>query len=270
MTKNNIVLTNEQQTLFIPLCGKALDYRSKNFLLNDRMAFEIIEKAKIDLSGYKRTGGKIFAVRAKQYDKWTRDFISQNMDAVVVHLGPGLDARIIRVQPPRSVTWFDVDYREVIDLREAFYLETEAYKMIRASITDAHWLETIPADRPAFVLAEGVFEYLSEAEIKTLLSRLVNHFSRAQIAFDVMNESARTSANKNLKKLSGGMGILKWSVGDLGEVDQLNPKLKRIETVPLVVSEFTKELPWGYRFILTVLNLFPKYRSAMQLVRYGY
>ncbi len=108
-------LTDEKETLFIPLSGKALDYRSKNSILNDFKANEIIEKVGINFTkqnGFKaKMGGRTLAVRAKQYDEWTKDFITKNKNAVIVHLGCGLDARINRVQPPNSVTWFDVDSR---------------------------------------------------------------------------------------------------------------------------------------------------------------
>ncbi|MEO8855291.1 MAG: class I SAM-dependent methyltransferase, partial [Ginsengibacter sp.] len=223
---DKIKLTDEKETLFIPLAGKALDYRSKNSVLNDRKANEIIEKVGIDFTKHKSIGAKIgartLAVRAKQYDAWTKDFITKNKNGVVVHLGCGLDARITRVQPYASITWFDVDYPEVISLRKEFYPETNEYKMIASSITAQNWLETIPADRPTFIIAEGVLEYLSEEEVKTLLNRLTNYFYYGQIAFDVMNSFAITLGNKNLKKTTGAIDILKWAIDDIDEIDKLN------------------------------------------------
>jgi O-methyltransferase involved in polyketide biosynthesis len=71
--------------------------------------------------------------------------------------------------------------------------------MIASFITAPNWLETIPADRPALIIAEGVFEYLSEEEVKTLLNRLTNYFSHGQISFDVMNSFAIELGNENLK-----------------------------------------------------------------------
>ena len=183
---DNIQLTGEKETLFIPLYGKALDYRSKNSILHDSTANDIVEKVGIDFTANKRIGAGIgartLAVRAKQYDEWTKDFIAKNKNAVVVHLGCGLDARITRVHPPASIAWFDIDYPEVISLRKQFYSETNEYKMIASSITAQNWLETIPNDRPALIIAEGVFEYISEEEVKSLLNSLTNYFSHGQIA----------------------------------------------------------------------------------------
>jgi O-methyltransferase involved in polyketide biosynthesis len=274
MTTDKIQLTDEKETLFIPLAGKALDYRAKKSVLNDSKANDIVEKVGFDLAIYKSIGAKIgartLAVRAKQYDEWTKDFITKNKNAVVVHLGCGLDARITRTQPPASIAWFDVDYAEVIGLRKEFYSETNEYKMIASSITAQHWLETIPADRPALIIAEGVLEYLSEEEVKTLVNSLINYFSYGQIAFDVMNSFAIEMGNKNLKNTTGAIDILKWAVDDINEIEKLNLKLKRIEVVSRFKSVFVKKLPFGFRLILGLLSLSSKYKNAMRLLRYDF
>jgi len=267
-------LTDEKETLFIPLSGKALDYRSKNSILNDSKANDIVEKVGIDFvkqnSLKAKIGGRTLAVRAKQYDEWTKDFIAKNKNAVIVHLGCGLDARINRVQPPNSVTWFDVDYPEVISLRKEFYSETNEYKMISSSITVQNWLATIPTDKPVFIIAEGVLEYLSEKDVKTLLNRLTDYFFHGQIAFDVMSTFAADTANKNLKKTTGAINILKWIVNDLNDIEKLNPQLKRLEVVSRITSVYAKKLPLGVRFILGVLSLSSKYKNMMRLLRYDF
>jgi O-methyltransferase involved in polyketide biosynthesis len=267
-TKEKIHLTEEKETLFIPLYGKASDYRSKNSILKDSTANDIVERVDADLTKHKRFGERISAVRAKQYDEWTKDFIAKNKNAVVVHLGCGLDSRITRIQPPSSITWFDIDYPEVISLRKKFYPETNEYKMIASSITTQNWFETIPAERPALIIAEGVFEYLSEEEVKTLLHRLTNYFSHGQIAFDVMSSFAIGSRKEKLKKTTGAVN--KWAVDDINEVDKLNSKLKRIEIVPLFKSVFIEKLPFGFRFILRLLSLSSKFKNAMRLLRYDF
>jgi len=274
VTTDNIKLTDEKETLFIPLSGKALDYRSKNSILNDKKANDIVEKVGINLTIHKKLGERIaaltLAVRAKQYDEWTKDFITKNKNAVVVHLGCGLDARITRTQPPLSVTWFDVDYPEVISLRKQFYSETNEYKMIASSITAQNWLDIIPFDRPTLIIAEGVFEYLSEEEVKTLLNRLTNYFPHGQITFDVINPYAQKLGNKNLKNTTGAVNILKWAVDDISEVDKLNPKLKRVEVVARIKSVFVKKLPYRFRFILGIVGLSSKLKNGMRLLRYDF
>ena len=59
MTTDRIKLTDEKETLFIPLAGKALDYRSKNSVLNDSKANEIVQKVCIDFQKIKVLGQKL-------------------------------------------------------------------------------------------------------------------------------------------------------------------------------------------------------------------
>jgi len=75
---DKIQLTEEKGTLFIPLYGKALNYRSKKSILNDKTASDIVDKVGIDFTQHKRLGSEASAVRAKQYDEWTNDFIAKN------------------------------------------------------------------------------------------------------------------------------------------------------------------------------------------------
>jgi len=267
-TTDKIQLTAEKETLFIPLYGKALDYRAKHSILHDSTANKIVEKVGIDFTKYKRAGGRVVAVRAKQYDEWTNDFIVQHKNAIVIHLGCGLDARITRIQPPPSITWFDVDYSEVISLRKQFYPETDNYTMIASSILAPDWLEAIPNDRATFIIAEGVFEYLSEEEVKTLLLRLTTHFVHGQIAFDVTNSSGGEAGDRNLKESTGAS--IRWKVDDINEVDKLNSKLTRMEMVSLFKSVFVKQLPVRFRIIFGLLTLFPKYKNGMRLLRYEF
>ncbi|HYP94715.1 MAG TPA: class I SAM-dependent methyltransferase, partial [Mycobacterium sp.] len=75
-------------------------------------------------------------------------------DAVALDLGCGLDIRAVRIKPPPTVQWFDLDQPGVIELRRKLYDETDAYRMIGSSVTDPGWLEAIPTDRPTLVVAE--------------------------------------------------------------------------------------------------------------------
>jgi O-methyltransferase involved in polyketide biosynthesis len=57
------------------------------------------------------------ALRAKMLDERVRGFISEHPDAVVVALGAGLDTGMLRVKPPATVDWYNVDLPKVIALR---------------------------------------------------------------------------------------------------------------------------------------------------------
>jgi O-methyltransferase involved in polyketide biosynthesis len=51
-------------------------------------------------------------------DAAVRQFVTRHSGAVVVDLGAGLDEGRRRVAPPPSADWYDVEFLEVIALRE--------------------------------------------------------------------------------------------------------------------------------------------------------
>jgi len=54
-----------------------------------------------------------------------------------------------------GVRWFAVDYPEMIELHRKLYPERASYHRIGSSVTEAGWLDEVPRDRTAWILAEG-------------------------------------------------------------------------------------------------------------------
>ena len=264
----NTNLTEEKETLFITLYAKALDYQSKKSILHDKKADEILRTVDPDLSKYKGFGNSVTVLRARHFDEWIREFNAKLRNAVVLNLGCGLDTRVTRINPSSSVNWFDVDYPEVIRLRKSFYRESENYRMLASSVTGEGWLLGIPTDRPTLIIAEGLVEYLTADEVRTLLHRLTSHFHHGQIIFDVMNSFAINAGKKKLKEPTGA--IHTWAVDDIKEVDQLNPALKRMDAIAVFDSPYASQLPRGLRFMIRIFSVFSSYRNLMRLLRYRF
>ncbi len=267
-TSGKFHLTEEKETLFITLYAKALDYRSRHSVLHDKTANEIVKKVNLDLTKYKGFGNSVVVIRARQFDEWIKEFINKNKNAVVVYVGCGLDTRITRINPPSTVTWFDVDYPEVIRLRKKFYSNREGYEMIESSVTETGWLEQIPNNRPTLIVAEGLLEYLTAKEVKTFLQELTNYFKQGEMIFDVMNSFAIKSGKEKLKNTTGA--VHKWAVDDVKEVDNLNASLKRITTLSVFETSCKQQLPFGIRLPLSVLSLIPQIKNMMRLMRYQF
>jgi O-methyltransferase involved in polyketide biosynthesis len=266
---HKIDLTKEELTLLITLYAKALDYRSENSILNDKTADDLVNSIEYDFEKLKKNGiGNYIAVRAKQYDEWIQEFLEVNPDAVIVQLGCGLDTRITRINPPLSVSWFDIDYPSVIRLRGNFFSNQSGYTMIGSSVTNADWLTKIPKDRPVIIIAEGVLEYLVENDVKSLINRLTDYFIHGQIAFDVMNSFAINSGRPGLEETTGA--VHKWAVDAVHEVDKLDPKLKRISCLRLFGSKYIHKLPLKYRLVYGVMNFIPPFRNMICLLRYEF
>src|SRR5689334_14911622 len=267
--KTQIHLTQVQETLLITLCGKAIDQRSKNPILHDAKADEMVRRIDYDFTKLNSWGNdNLIVVRAKQYDDWIQEFIQGNPSCVVLNLGCGLDTRITRINPPSTVSWFDVDFPDVIQLRKNFYTESAGYRMIEASITDTTWLNEIPTGQPVLIVAEGVLEYLTGEEAKNLLNRMTNRFSHGKIAFDVMNSFAIQSAKSAKDEPTAGLHT--WEVNDIQEVDALDPKLQREKAISIFHSPIIGKLPIGYHLLYRSMALVPRFRNMIRLLRYQF
>ena len=103
-----------ESTNLITLYLRACESRSPRPILGDRAAAEAVDRIDYDFKRIHRAAqpwGNQFlvALRAKKLDDWAADFIRRHPDAVVLHLGCGLDTRAFRIDPPSTVQWFDLD-----------------------------------------------------------------------------------------------------------------------------------------------------------------
>jgi len=106
-----------------------------------------------------------------------------------------LDTRFERVAERNSqVEWYDLDLPDVIELRRKLVGgERERHHFLACSVLDNVWLDTVSAhrQRPFLFLAEGVFMYLTEAQVKSLVLRLREHFPGAELVFDAFSPIMR-------------------------------------------------------------------------------
>src|SRR5689334_12339498 len=132
-----------QDTLLLTLCARALDTRAPNPILGDPFAVAVADRV-AEKTGYDFATLKIkpsptagTARRAKTLDDVIRRFTTTHPDAVVVDLGCGLDTRAVRCTPPAGVSWYDVDFPEVTDLRRQYL--PDGSHLIAADVTDPGW-----------------------------------------------------------------------------------------------------------------------------------
>ena len=140
------------RTLYIPLYGKAHVTRN-GIILSDPTAETLWDQAQIRLTGKSRSRWLAYylAMRAVVYDAWLRKQISQTPDAVVLHIGCGLDSRIRRLGHP-PIQWHDIDFPDVIRERRHWFRETETYTMTGTDMRIGEWKALIPGGQPAICL----------------------------------------------------------------------------------------------------------------------
>ena len=241
-----------QETLFIPLAGRARESGRKHAVLRDPKAAEIVAAVDFDVKHYSRGwGGGVTVLRTAVFDEYVRAFLAEHPSGTVVELGTGLNTRFERVDNGQ-VHWFDLDLPDTITLRRCFFEDTARRRMLSASILDEHWLETVHASPgPYFFVAEGVLVYLEETP--TVLSRIAGSFPGALLAFDtyttrMMNQQHKMAARKNLSALWA------WPCDDPHSLESVGLDVVRQAAVTRPPVELRHRLPARYRYTLPVLR----------------
>lgn len=264
-------LTREKETLLITLYGKALESRHADSLLKDHFAAEAVGKIDYDFAKLKvdNNMGAGLAIRAKTLDDWVRAFIAREPNAVLLHLGCGLDTRIFRIDPPDGIEWFDVDYPEVIELRRKLYPARGRYHMIASSVTDPDWLDEVPGDRPTMIIAEGLTPYLPAEEGPRLFGRLVQHFRSGEIICDAYSSLGLKLVALNPSCRATG-AELHWAINDPSELERAAPGLRLIEETTASEPEHAARMSMSARLIILLWNFIPRLRRIGRLLRFGF
>jgi methyltransferase (TIGR00027 family) len=199
MDKRVPLLQDVSNTMLITLYARAYESKQKDPILHDDKAVEMIELIKQELVGSSNPiHQKILkdqhnhfltvsmALRSRRFDRYVTEFMQRFPAGTVINMGCGLDTRFDRVDNGQ-IHWFDIDLPGVIELRKRFMQESERRKFISASVTEPGWVAQVRKGTPTLFLAEGLFMYLQEADVKTLLATIEREFAPAELVCEVTN-----------------------------------------------------------------------------------
>jgi methyltransferase (TIGR00027 family) len=129
-----------------------------------------------------------FALRARKYDGYCRDFVARHPGGCVVNLGCGLDTRFARIDDGR-LHLYDLDLPEMIALKRALLPETERNHMVGMDVLDQRWMDRLADEQPGpfLFLAEGLFMYLPPGGVRDLVVALHTRFPGSELAFEAVN-----------------------------------------------------------------------------------
>ncbi|MEV0831447.1 class I SAM-dependent methyltransferase [Nonomuraea rubra] len=266
--------TGVEQTMLATLYLRAWESRSKDSILRDHVAAELVDRLDYDFSKLMPHGGAgnrfMLALRAKQLDEWATDFLGRHPDAVVLHLGCGLDSRAFRLDLPAGVRWFDVDLPAVIDLRRKLYPEPDWYRTIGTSVTAPAWLEAIPAGRPVLVIAEGLLMYLTEDDNKLLLQQIADRFPTGELLLDGFAPWVIRMTQRMAKTLARrGYPSYSTAIRSGREIEKWSPRFRYLEGIPLVSLYAKIPLP-VYRLTYRLMNAIPATRNFYRMFRFAF
>ena len=179
--RRSIQLGRVQETALVPLYARALESRRRRPILEDPKAVEIVDSIDWD---FRRFGQRRRVVgctlRSAMFDVWVREFLGRYPEGAVVEIGAGLNTRFERLDNGR-VHWYDLDLPDVVELRRRFFTNSERRMTLAASVLDPDWIETVRrSPGPYFLVAETVFVYLEEGQVKAALRQIASGFRKSR------------------------------------------------------------------------------------------
>jgi O-methyltransferase involved in polyketide biosynthesis len=213
-------------TLLITLYIRAIESQRPDALVKDERAEELVRQ--LDQESLRKTTAltadytrAVMILKSREFDRFTQDFLRRHPEAVVVHIGCGLDTRFDRVDNGQ-VEWYDLDLPEVIELRRKFIGgEGQRYHLLSCSVLEDGWLETVSVHlpRPFLFVAEGVFMYFKEAQVKSLVLRLCDRFPGEELVFDAYSPFLYRSHNLRVTRKRVGVH-LHWALKHSQDLEQ--------------------------------------------------
>jgi O-methyltransferase involved in polyketide biosynthesis len=279
-------ITDISETLLIPLYSRALESQTEHPILIDIKAVEItkelnkiFEKSdsklhKTLLKGQlrKRLGKKLNAtltLRTRKFDSYCIDFLNKNPDGIIVELGCGLSTRFPRIDN-KKLTWYDLDFPEVIDIRKQFFKESDRYHFIASSVLDFKWMEQIKnQNKNILFIAEGLLMYLHEDEVKNLILKLQKTFPGCELACEVANTFVVKMLKRKLfkKKFQRDFHLGKdasfyFGIGDSKDFEKWNKGITFLDDWTYF-DDKEKKLGW-----INIFGRFKLMRKTQWLVHY--
>ncbi|MEM6453147.1 MAG: class I SAM-dependent methyltransferase [Cyanobacteria bacterium P01_D01_bin.105] len=275
MTKISVDLGPVQETLLIPLLGRARETQKENGLIQDTKAVEIVNSLDYDFAKWEKSSALTGAtLRTRMYDQDVQAFLSAHPAGTIVEIGCGLNTRFERLDNGQA-QWFDLDLPDSLALRRRFFQDQPRRTMLEASVLETDWMEPVAATGgPWCFISEAVIIYLEAEQARQAIAQIANRFPGAWLLIDTTSQKMVDSQSKHdAMKYMSQDSWFRWACDDPSEIeDWANVKLERSRTfldggpelmkyAPFYVSFLARWLPWlirrqvnGYRLNRFVIS----------------
>ena len=246
--KIKVDLRSVNETLLLPLWGRAEEAGMKDPVLKDRVSADLVGRIDYDFTRFRprlrRFQILTLAIRAREFDSMIRDFIQRHPRAVIVNIGAGLDTTFSRVDNGK-IRWYDLDVPQVIRLRGELIPESRETNSIPKSMFDESFLDDIETPRDGILfLAGGVLMYFDEEQVRGFFAMIAKRFPGAEIVFDTIAPSGIRLASRMVRKCGIQRAEMKWGVRNAGGLEKWGLPLKPLECYPIFYK--THVFPsWG-------------------------
>lgn len=255
-----------QETLLIPLYGRATMTRAGSALITDPLAIEMVERIDYDFSRFDGSMSLLGSVfRTRVYDRWIEQWLRANPTGTVVEVGVGLNTRDARVDNG-AARWIEIDLPDAMALRREFFADTDRRTMLAASITDDSWIEPVRATGgPWFFSAEAVLIYFDPDAVLDVFGTIGREFPGSPVAFDTWTTWMRDHQDEH--DTIGAMDAdFHWFCDDVAALDVFGATVDVQESFSFIDApeELLALLPDGFREMVPALADDPQMTSYRQ------
>lgn len=180
---------NVPEDLFKPVYFRAKETQRLDSIIQDPLAVEVVERMSPNCSVIDDWTIQFgIAIHTLIVDNVVKQFLQQRPDAVVVILGGGLATRPL-LMDNNQAEWFCVDAPYVEPFWNLLIGESQRNHFISSVVTDLGWTnQIIETGRAVLFVAEGIFLYLTETEVKQIILSLKRRFPDSEIVMEVIGK----------------------------------------------------------------------------------
>jgi len=172
-------IKNVSDTAFWVAFYRSIESERKDALFQDPLAELLLgeygKKVSSSMKAFERYAYWSVTIRTPLIDKYILKYLNQGYKAII-NLGAGLDTRPYRLSLPQETLWIEVDFPEVIALKNEKLKEKKPNcKLERIGLDLSNQIDReILFDElnrrvgPAIILTEGVIPYLTENSVSSM------------------------------------------------------------------------------------------------------
>lgn len=230
----NISLEGVPETMLQTLYARAAYSQKEGHKFYDARAVQIVSHMDYDFTNAAKDAMMSNGVIARTIllDRMVDKFIKENPEGTIVNIACGLDTRFYRVDNGK-VCWYNIDLPETIAVRRRFLEENGRVAMIAKSAMDESWADEIGEPKgKVLVVIEGLVMYLTEADVKQILSIVDRRFDSVEIIMETMNPWVVKHMKE--KSIEATKAKFTWGLKSGRDLKLISPGFDWIEDVSLV------------------------------------
>ncbi|MEL6232692.1 MAG: class I SAM-dependent methyltransferase [Cyanobacteria bacterium J06636_28] len=252
MTKISVDLGPVQETLLIPLLGRAVETQKGTGLIQDEKAVNIVESLDYDFSKWEKSKSlKGATVRTRMFDEDVQRFLDRHPTGTIVEIGCGLNTRFERLDNAQA-QWFDLDLPDTLFLRRQFFQDEPRRTMLEASVLETDWMETVAATGgPWCFISEAVIIYLEASQARQAIVQIANRFPGAWLLMDTTAKAmVNGQSTHDAMRYMSQDSWFRWACDDPHEIEHWAAlQLAQSRTLLDASPDLMKHAPWQFRIL---------------------